>query len=126
MISRVRDGGGFLGLVRVGVWEVRGAGVRRGNADDVGVLICRVPETELGAEASISGVSDDEGSLESVLCFNGVRKGDLNGLRSVVEASFNRRRFACGVDIVAKVLALAKRVQNDRGIAIWVKCKLRV
>jgi hypothetical protein len=86
------------------------------------VLVWKAPKTELGAETSISGVSEDEGSLESVLGFNGVRKGDLNGLRSVVEASFNRRRFACGVDIVAKVFALAKRVQKDCEFAIWAKC----
>lgn len=41
-----------------------------------------------------------------MLGFSGVRKGDLNGLSSVLFASFNRRRLACGVDIFAVVVAL--------------------
>jgi len=42
-----------------------------------------------------------------MLGFSGVRKGDLNGLCSVLAASFSRRRFACGVDIFAVVIALS-------------------
>lgn len=40
-----------------------------------------------------------DGVPETVLGFNGVRKGDLNGFWSVFAASFSRRRLACGVDI---------------------------
>ena len=59
----------------------------------------------IGAEAWTSGGSDDGGS-SPMLGFNGVRKGDLNGFWSVFVASFNRRRFACGVDIFAALGAL--------------------
>ena len=59
----------------------------------------------IGAEAWTSGGSDDGGS-SPMLGFNGVRKGDLNGFWSVFVASFNRRRFACGVDIFAAFGAL--------------------
>ena len=49
------------------------------------------------------GIPDgsEDGGSSPMLGFNGVRKGDLNGLWSVLVASFNRRRFACGVDIFA-------------------------
>lgn len=46
----------------------------------------------------ISGGSED-GRSSPMLGFNGVRKGDLKGFWRVFAASFNRRRFACGVDI---------------------------
>ena len=51
------------------------------------------------AGALISGGSEEGGS-EPMLGLSGVRKGDLNGLLKVSEASFSLRRLACGVDIV--------------------------
>jgi len=58
---------------------------------------------------AVSGGSEDGGS-EPMLGFSGVRKGDLNGLCSVLAASFSRRRFACGVDIFAVVIALSNDI----------------
>lgn len=57
-----------------------------------------------GTGVLISGGSDDWGS-EPKLGFSGVRKGDLNGFWSVFVASFNRRRLACGVDMLARRVA---------------------
>lgn len=62
-------------------------------ATDTGNVLCML----------ISGGSEDGGS-ETVLGFNGVRKGDLNGLWRVFAASFSRRRLACGVDIFVGTL----------------------
>jgi hypothetical protein len=47
----------------------------------------------------------DESSA-AICGFNGVRKGDLNGLCKVRVASSRRRRFAAGVDIEGVVSAL--------------------
>jgi hypothetical protein len=50
-----------------------------------------------------------------MLGFNGVRKGDLKGFWSVLVASFNRRRFACGVAIFVTVGALVPAILNAAG-----------
>lgn len=59
---------------------------------------------------SASGGSEDGGS-SPMLGFNGVRKGDLNGLCSVFAASFSRRRFACGVDMPATLYTFESPVK---------------
>lgn len=62
----------------------------------------------IGAEKSLSALSGVFEVLEesSVICgFNGVRKGDLNGLCSVRVALSRRRRFAAGVDMEGDVSA---------------------
>ena len=59
---------------------------------------------ECAYEADCAGVlisgGSEEGGSEPMLGLSGVRKGDLNGLLKVSEASFSLRRLACGVDIV--------------------------
>lgn len=62
---------------------------------------------DTGGNEAVSGGSEDGGS-EPMLGFSGVRKGDLNGLCSVLVASFSRRRLACGVDIFAVMVALVR------------------
>jgi hypothetical protein len=57
-----------------------------------------------------------------MLGFNGVRKGDLNGFWSVFVASFSRRRFACGVDIFAAVVALSSEGLFSRR---WIQVVVR-
>lgn len=55
-----------------------------------------------GVFTSVLGsAGSEEGGSEPIPGLNGVRKGDLNGLCSVLAASFSRRRLACGVDISA-------------------------
>ena len=68
------------------------------EAVDVSLMVAAFNVSLVGP--SISGGSEDGGS-SPMPGFNGVRKGDLNGLWSVLVASFSRRRFACGVDIFA-------------------------
>jgi hypothetical protein len=73
-----------------------------------------------GAGVCTSGGSEDGGSSPMV-GFNGVRKGDLKGFLSVFVASFNRRRFACGVDIFAAVGALGNvKVAAGRVVRVMV------
>ena len=57
-----------------------------------------VDVTFAGSGAFEPGGSEDGGS-EPTTGLTGVRKGDLNGLCSVLVASSSRRRFASGVDI---------------------------
>lgn len=47
-----------------------------------------------------------------VLAFSGVRNGDLNGLCSVLVASFSRRRLACGVDMAAALQTLTANAEK--------------
>lgn len=58
-------------------------------------MVCKGDADTFGSEGS------DEGGSEPMSGFTGVRKGDLNGLWSVLAASFSRRRLACGVGIFA-------------------------
>lgn len=122
-ISRVREGldGVFFDNAREGVekfgregrslgacdWE--GAGVAGVSCEPAGgargcvvaVGLCGWPGChDVVTGVLISGGSEDGGS-EPMPGFNGVRNGDLNGLCSVLAASFSRRRLACGVDIFA-------------------------
>lgn len=69
------------------------------------VECAELAQTESSSNISLADDSEDGGSEDGgsspMLGFNGVRKGDLNGLCSVFAASFSRRRFACGVDMSA-------------------------
>jgi hypothetical protein len=76
-----------------------------------------VERTADGTGVLISGGSDDGGS-EPKLGFSGVRKGDLNGFWSVLVASFSRRRLACGVDMLACIVALGPRTPSVMGFGV--------
>jgi hypothetical protein len=107
MISRVRLGfeGVFFGSDRVGVGKF-GRGIKgfatlatRGLGVPGAVRGVVIPDD---AGVPNSGGSEDGGS-ELGGALRGVRKGDLNGLWSVLFASLRRRRLACGVDIPAAI-----------------------
>lgn len=94
--------------------DVEGTGVAGGCSNVAGrAECCLIWSTTPGCAAYVStgidvcasGESEDGGS-EPKPGFSGVRNGDLNGLCSVLFASFNRRRLACGVDIFAGEQAL--------------------
>lgn len=60
-----------------------------------------------GPSSTIPGVFAALDESSAAICgFNGVRKGDLNGLCKVRVASSRRRRFAAGVDIEGVISAL--------------------
>jgi hypothetical protein len=117
MISRVREAltGTFFVALREGVAKLgrEGSGFEGRGLEGAGVAGCLVDAAFVVGYTSgasfdvtpgvpISGGSEDGGS-EPKPGLKGVRKGDLNGFCSVFVASFNRRRFACGVDIFAAV-----------------------
>jgi hypothetical protein len=81
------------------------AGIGLGNC---GFGIAAGADVVFGVATSTG--SDEGGSLEfwGVSRFNGVRKGDLKGLWSVFDASFSRRRFACGVSMFSANCALRR------------------
>lgn len=62
-------------------------------------------ETAMVGAGGLTSSGSNEGRLDALglAGLSGVRKGDLNGLWSVLLASLRRRRFACGVDIVLPV-----------------------
>ena len=62
--------------------------------------------TGVAASGGSNDGRSDKGESELGEGFNGVRNGDLNGLCSVLAASFSRCRLAWGVDIVAISWAL--------------------
>jgi hypothetical protein len=101
MISRVRLGDVFFGVGREGVVKVsrRGGTVSASKAGGV------TTQAGTGISSLIDrfGASEDGVSLDDARGFNGVRKGDLKGLWSVFLASFNRRRLACGVDMISEL-----------------------
>jgi hypothetical protein len=112
-ISRDRVGLALGFLVELGVGrdgvklKVGRRGIGAGVRADAEEGVCRVVGAGSGVavaadDATASLGSEDGGSLllDGASRFNGVRKGDLNGLCSVLEASFSRRRFAWGVDML--------------------------
>lgn len=101
MISRVKLCDVFFGVGREGVvkFSRRGVAVFLWGTEGAETAVA----VGVSAPVDRSGVSEAVESLGDVWGFNGVRKGDLNGLRSVFEASFNRRRLACGDDIVLSI-----------------------
>lgn len=117
MISRVRLGDVFLGLEREGVVKVS----RRGVAVCPWGMEGVESEATVGVSMAVDRVGASEGALLDGACgFNGVRKGDLKGLWSVFEASFSRRRLACGVDMISNTLPLAALVRCKE-LAVIIK-----
>ena len=105
IISRVREGldGALVPDFRVATFNLGrdSEGVAAFARWGTGPLVrfgVGVDVTFAGSGAFEPGGSEDGGS-EPTTGLTGVRKGDLNGLCSVLVASSSRRRFASGVDI---------------------------
>jgi hypothetical protein len=85
--------------------------------DSVGTVQAELSPEIVFVGALTSDGSEDGGS-SPMLGFSGVRKGDLNGFWSVLVASSSRRRFACGVDILAIEAAFVLPIMS--ATTVWV------
>lgn len=124
--------------VAVGFGECMRIGVEVGVSNGGCMLTFEREFVAAGAELTPTGVSesaslpltrsmttseegDSDGFVLVLVGLSGVRKGDLKGLWSVLEASFRRRRFERGVDIIGSIQALMQRsIEVEKIVSCWM------